>query len=60
MRSQKMLGTGMLLLCALIWGCSFTAQSVGMDYVGPFTLQAIRLLLGSAVLAPIVLWRARK
>lgn len=60
MRSQKMLGTVMLLLCALVWGCSFTAQSVGMDYVGPFTLQATRLLLGSAVLAPIVLWRAAR
>lgn len=58
MRSQKMLGTAMLLLAALVWGCSFTAQAVGMEFVGPYTLQAVRLLLGSAVLAPIVAWRA--
>lgn len=58
MRSQKMLGTVMLLLAALVWGCSFTAQAVGMEFVGPYTLQAVRLLLGSAVLAPIVAWRA--
>lgn len=58
MRSQTMLGTVMLLLAALFWGCSFTVQSVGMEYVGPYTLQAVRMLLGSAVLSPIVFWRA--
>lgn len=58
MRSQKMLGTVMLLLAAFFWGCSFVVQAVGMEYVGPYTLQAVRLLLGSAVLAPLVLWRS--
>ena len=27
----------MLLAAAVIWGVAFVAQSVGMDYVGPFT-----------------------
>ena len=27
----------LLLLTAVIWGTAFVAQSVGMDYVGPFT-----------------------
>lgn len=26
----------LLLLTAAIWGVAFVAQSVGMDYVGPF------------------------
>ena len=27
----------MLLLTSLIWGTAFVAQSVGMDFLGPFT-----------------------
>ena len=34
---KQMKNNAMLLLTALIWGCAFVAQSVGMDYVGPFT-----------------------
>lgn len=60
MRSKKMLGTVMLLLAAFAWGCSFTAQAVGMEFVGPYTLQAVRMLLGSAVLSPLVFWRLKK
>ncbi len=44
----------LLLLTALIWGCAFVAQSVGMDYVGPFTFNAVRCLIGSVVLLPVI------
>lgn len=44
----------MLLLTALIWGCAFVAQSVGMDYVGPFTFNCVRCILGSIVLIPVI------
>lgn len=27
----------LLLLTAMIWGAAFVAQSVSMDYIGPFT-----------------------
>ena len=37
MNSKKMQSNLMLLLTAFIWGVAFVAQSVGMDYVGPFT-----------------------
>lgn len=43
-----------LLLTATIWGVAFVSQSVGMDYVGPFTFNAIRCLIGAAVLVPCV------
>ncbi|MDO4261406.1 MAG: DMT family transporter [Eubacteriales bacterium] len=49
----------MLVLTALIWGCAFVAQSVGMDYVGPFTFNAVRCLIGSAVLVPVIFFFGR-
>lgn len=42
-----------LFLAALIWGFAFVAQSVGMDYIGPFTFNGIRSILGGIVLIPV-------
>jgi len=44
-----------LLLTALIWGISFVAQKAGMDYVGPFTFNAVRSFLGGFSLIPALL-----
>lgn len=44
----------LLLLAATIWGVAFVAQSVGMDYVGGFTFNSVRSLIGSAVLLPVI------
>ena len=55
MKSNELKGNLILLLTALIWGCAFVAQSVSMDYVGPFTFQCTRSLLGAAVLVPVFL-----
>ena len=49
-----------LLLAAVIWGIAFVAQSVGMDYVGGFTFNAVRSLIGSAVLVPLILIPGQK
>lgn len=43
-----------LLITALIWGFAFVAQSVGMDYVGPFTFNCVRNILGGLVLLPVI------
>jgi drug/metabolite transporter (DMT)-like permease len=43
-----------LLLTAIIWGIAFVAQSVGMDYVEPFTFIAVRNVIGVIVLLPVV------
>ena len=48
-------GSLFLLLAAMIWGAAFVAQSKGMEYVGPFTLQASRFFLSGTVLLPFVL-----
>lgn len=48
--SSKMQSNLMLLLTAFIWGVAFVAQSVGMDYVGPFTFNSVRNFIGAFVL----------
>lgn len=50
MSSKKIRSNLMLLLTAFIWGVAFVAQSVGMDYVGPFTFNAVRNFVGAFVL----------
>lgn len=49
-----------LLLAAFIWGTCFVAQSVGLDAVGPYTFQAVRCLLGAAVLTPLAVFRQKR
>lgn len=44
----------LLLLTAIIWGVAFVAQSVGMDYVGPFTFTCVRSLIGGVALLPVI------
>lgn len=44
----------MLLLAAFIWGSAFVAQSVGMDYVEPFTFNCVRSIVGGLVLIPCI------
>ena len=45
-----------LFLTALIWGLSFVAQREGMEYIGPFTFNAVRSFLGGLSLIPVILW----
>lgn len=49
----------LLFITAVIWGVAFVAQSAGMDYVGPYTFNAIRCLLGGIVLIPCVFFLTR-
>ena len=48
-----------LLLTAIIWGVAFVAQSVGMEYVGPYTFIAVRFALGALTLLPVILAQSR-
>ena len=43
-----------LFMAAAIWGVAFVAQSVGMDYVGPYTFIAARNVIALLVLLPWV------
>jgi len=44
-----------MLLTAAIWGTAFVAQRAGMEYVGPFTFNAVRFALGAVSLLPFLL-----
>jgi drug/metabolite transporter (DMT)-like permease len=54
MNKQALRADILLLLTSCIWGFAFVAQSAGMDYVGPFTFNGIRFLLGSLSLLPLI------
>ena len=61
MKNHNIKNTAMLLLAAIIWGFAFAAQSAGMEYVGPFTFNAVRCLIGALVLVPVALvWKPEK
>lgn len=47
------------ILTAFIWGTAFTAQSVGADYVGPLTFNALRSLIAFFALLVLDLAAAR-
>ena len=49
----------MLLLTSLIWGTAFVAQSVGMDFLEPFTFNGVRSFIGGVTLLPCI-WLLEK
>lgn len=50
----------LLFLAALIWGVAFVSQSKGMEYMGPFTFNGVRSLIGAIVLIPVILFRRNR
>ncbi|MDR0383624.1 MAG: DMT family transporter [Spirochaetaceae bacterium] len=50
----------LLVLTACIWGLAFTAQRAGMDYIGPFTYNGLRFLLGGIIIMPLAFFRGKK
>lgn len=60
MKNISLKSSMLLFLAAFIWGVAFVAQSVGMDYMGPFSFNGARFLMGSVVLLPLVIYRRQK
>ena len=50
--SNKTLSLICAVSCSFLWGTAFIAQHTGMDYIGPWTFSAARLLLGFFALLP--------
>jgi drug/metabolite transporter (DMT)-like permease len=50
----------LLFITAMIWGFAFVAQRSGMEYLGPFTFNAIRFALGGISLIPILLLNQKR
>ena len=50
--SKKFISLTCAISCSFLWGTAFIAQDTGMDYIGPWTFSAARLLLGFFALLP--------
>lgn len=59
MKKNRVLGSILMLVAALIWGSAFVAQTVGMESIGPFTFTGIRISLGALALLPVCLIKDR-
>ena len=57
---KKLLGPATLIMASMIWGLSFVAQNEGMNYIEGFTYNGIRMMLGSAVLVPFIVFNKKK
>ena len=55
MTSRKLRANFLLLITAFIWGSAFVAQRVGMEHIGPFTFNAVRMLVAGAALTFVML-----
>ena len=53
--SKQLKANFILLFAAVIWGFAFVAQKEGMDFVGPFTYNGVRFVLGGLSLIPVAL-----
>ncbi len=51
----KFKSTILLFLTAIIWGFAFVAQRVGAEFVGAFTFNGVRFMLGACSLIPVIL-----
>jgi drug/metabolite transporter (DMT)-like permease len=54
MNKKQVTNSILLVLTAFIWGAAFVAQSVGMNYVGPYTYNSVRFFIGGLVLIPVI------
>ncbi len=53
-KNKSLKGNIMLMLTALIWGTGFVSQSLGMEYIGPFTFNGVRNIIASLFLIPCI------
>ena len=59
MKGRQFGTVGLLLITAMIWGFAFVAQTLGVEYVGPYTLNGTRFALGTLSLIPVTLFFER-
>ena len=47
-------GNILLFLTTLIWGCTFVAQDMALEFIGPFEYQTVRSIIGALVLLTVI------
>ncbi|MBR5429089.1 MAG: DMT family transporter, partial [Firmicutes bacterium] len=60
MDRKSLRGSLLLLLGSVIWGAAFVAQRVGMDHMGPYTFNGIRMTLAWWVMIPVTAYFENK
>lgn len=58
-KNKKLLGNGLLLFTALIWGTAFVFQRVGMESIEPITFNAARMALAAVAVGMVALLTQR-
>ncbi|MGM9968799.1 MAG: DMT family transporter [Anaeroplasma sp.] len=53
MNKNNIIGIISLLICTIVWGSAFVAQSMAGEYIEPFYVNAIRFFIGGIVLIPL-------
>lgn len=48
-------GEAILVLVSILWGSCFAFQKEGMNFIGPFTLGALRFTIGGLILIPLIM-----
>jgi drug/metabolite transporter (DMT)-like permease len=56
----RLLAVSLLVITTMLWGFAFVAQKSAMDAMGPLTFSAVRYLLGSLAIVPLVIWELRR
>lgn len=60
MNNRRMFSVMMLSTASLIWGTSFVAQILGMEFIGPFTFCTARYVVALLFLVPFALLMDRR
>lgn len=56
---KQVRGNLLLIITSFIWGFAFVFQSKGMEFIGPFTFNSLRLIVGALVLLPFTFIEAK-
>ena len=59
-KNNQLIGVLFLLLAALVWGFAFVFQNQAIEYMGPFTLNGLRCIIGALFLLPVIIYRSKK
>ena len=60
MNNRRMFSVMMLSTASLIWGTSFVAQILGMEFIGPFTFCTARYVVALLFQVPFALLMDRR
>ncbi|MDR1914375.1 MAG: DMT family transporter [Clostridiales bacterium] len=56
---NKSASTACVFLTAIIWGLAFVAQRLGADFMGTYTFNGVRFMLGAVSLIPVIFFLER-